>query len=77
MAVLTLISSTVIVGALTCCALIHSEFDLKATEMNVQFGLILEFTLNELKLGHNTVEASKSICCTKDESPIDHSIVTR
>ena len=29
------------------------------------------------KLGHNAPEATKNICCAKDEGTVDHSIVTR
>ena len=33
--------------------------------------------LYELRLGHNTMEATKNICYVKDEGPIDHNTVTR
>ena len=33
--------------------------------------------LYEFKLGHNTAEATKNICCVKSEGAVDHSPVTR
>ena len=37
----------VVVGALTCCAFLHSLWDLKTAKMKVQRSLIREFTLHE------------------------------
>ena len=46
--------SIVVVGALTCCALLHSVYDLKATKVNLQGTLIREFILSEFQLSHST-----------------------
>ena len=48
-------------------ALLPSIHDLKVKQMNVQYGLIQEFRLYEFKLGNNTTEATKNICCVKGE----------
>ena len=61
-------------GVLTY-ALLHSMCDLKTAQMNVN--LIKEFMLYELELGHNAAEATKNICCVKDEDAADQSTVTR
>ena len=45
--------------------------------MNMQHSLIWEFMLYEFKLGHNTMEANKIICCIKDEGIVDPITVTR
>ena len=45
--------------------------------MNVQCSLIRELMLYEFKPGNNTMEATKNVCCVKDESAVDHSSVTR
>ena len=66
-----------VVGALTYCALLHSVFDLKATEINMQPSLIWELMLYKFKLSHNTAEATKNICYAKDEGTVDHSTVTK
>ena len=29
------------------------------------------------KVGHNTSKSTKNICCMKDETAVDHSMVTR
>ena len=31
----------------------------------------MQFMLYEFKLGYNTAEATKNICCVKDESTVD------
>ena len=36
----TVVGSIVVVGELTCCALLHSEYDLKAAQMNVKYDII-------------------------------------
>ena len=67
-----------VVGALTCCALLQFGCDLKAAQMNMQHSLIQEFMFDKFKLGHhNTVEATKNICCMKGEDVVDLSTVTR
>ena len=33
--------------------------------------------LYKFQMGHNTAEATKNICCTKDEDAVDHSTITR
>ena len=45
--------------------------------MNMQHNLIQEVRLDKFKLGHDTVEATKNTCYTKDEKAIDHSTVIR
>ena len=45
--------------------------------MGMQRRLILELMLRGFELGHNVMEASKSICCAEDEGVVDHSSVTR
>ena len=50
--------------------------DLKATQMNIQLGLIQELTFYKCELGHNAAEATKNICCVKSERLVDHCTVT-
>ena len=38
---------------------------------------IQKLMLYELELGHNTIEATKSICCEKNEDAVDHVTVIR
>ena len=45
--------------------------------MNVQYSIILEPMLYKFKLGHNAVEATKNICCLKDDGSLDHCKVSR
>ena len=73
----TVVGSIVVVGVLTHCALLHSMCDLKFTQMNMQHSLIWELMLYKYKLSHNTMEATKNICCAKGEEVVDHSTVTR
>ena len=61
----TTVSSIMVIGSLTHCALHHSLFDLKAAQMNMQLCLIWECMLYEFKLDHKTMEATKKICCAK------------
>ena len=73
-----MVDSVVVVGALIRCTLLHSVYIiLKATQVNVQCNLILELMLFEFKLGYNTSEATKSICCAKDDGAVDRSTVNR
>ena len=58
----TIVSSIVVVGALTRCALLHSMYDLKAAQMDLQYSLIHKLILNKFKLSHKAVEATKNIC---------------
>ena len=66
--VLTVVGSIVVVGVLTCCALLYLMWDLKPTQMNVQHSLIHEFMLYKFKMSDN---AAKNICFMKDESSVD------
>ena len=72
-----MVSSTQIVGTLTHCALIYSMCNFKASQMNLQCSLIWKLIFNELEVDHNAVEATKNICCAKDEDAVNHSAVTR
>ena len=47
-------------------------YDLKATQMNLQYSLIRQLMVYNFKLGHNAAEANKNICCA-----VDHNTVTR
>ena len=73
----TMIGSIVVVGVLTRCALLHSTCDLKAIRSNVQCCLIWELMLYAFELGHNDIETTKNIFCTKGEGSVDHRMVTR
>ena len=68
--------SIVIVGVLTHVWL-HSVYDLKTAQMNMQYSLIWKFMLYKFKLGHNILEATKNICCAKDEGTVDCDTVIR
>ena len=65
-----MIGSIVVVGALTCCALLNSVRDLKAVQMNVQRSLIREVMLYKFELGHKTAKATQNICCAKGEGAV-------
>ena len=43
----------------------------------MQGSLIWELMLFKFKLSHNTIAATKNICCDKREGTVDHSTVTR
>ena len=58
---------------LTCCVLLHSMCDLKATQMNVQCTLIQELIFYEFDLGYNAVKVTYKICCVKGEDAVDQS----
>ena len=64
------------VGAIACCTLFHPVCDLKFPQMNVQYNLIQQFLLYKFIVGHKSVEATKKICCGKDEVAVDYSRVT-
>ena len=66
------VGSIVIVGALTCCALLHSLCDLKDMQMNVQYSIIWEIMLYEFKLCHKAAEATKNISYAKGQGAIDY-----
>ena len=53
------VGSIVVVGALTRCALLHSAYDLKAAQMNVQCNLIRELMLYKFEIDHSTAETTK------------------
>ena len=64
----TVVGSIVVVGVLTSYALLYLMCDLKAAQMNMQW----ELMVYEFKLGHDSVETTKNICCAKDEGAVDH-----
>ena len=66
-----MVSNIVVVDVLTCYALLHSVYDLKTVQMNIQCNLIWELMLYEFELGHNAFETIKNICCAKDEGSIE------
>ena len=72
------VGNIVIVGVLTCCALVHSViWDLKAIQINMQHGLIRELMLHKFEQSHNTAEATENIYCAKGQGAVDHTTVTR
>ena len=64
--------SIVVVGVLTCYALLHPVCDLKTAQINMQRSSIQELMLYKFEMGHNTSEITK-----KDEGTVDYSTVTR
>ena len=60
-----MLGNIVIFGVLTRWELLHSVSGLKATQMNVQYSLIGELRLYEVKPDHYTAEAAKNIYRTK------------
>ena len=68
------VSSIVVVGAQTRYALLHSVWDLKAAQINVQCWLIQELLLYEFEVSHNADEAIKNICYVNGEGAVDHMI---
>ena len=66
------IGSVVIVGALTCYALLHSMCDLKAAQMSMHHTLIWWLLLYEFM-----EKTKKKLLCAKDESIVDYCTVTR
>ena len=71
-AVQAVVGSIMIIGALTCSALLHSVCDLKSAQMNGQYSLIQEPMFCEFELSHNSVEATKNIYCGKGEGTVKH-----
>ena len=49
-----------VVGVLTCCALLHIMSNLKTAQMNGQYCLICELMFYKFKLGPNAKEANKN-----------------
>ena len=76
-AVHAVVGSIVVGDMLICCALLHSVYDLKVTQMNVQCSLIQELILYKFEVGHNATEETKNISCGKIEVAVDHSTITR
>ena len=68
----TVVGSIVVVGALTCCALLHSMCDLKVTQMNMQHSIICDLMLCDFKLGCYMTEATKNVFCVKGKGLIIH-----
>ena len=68
------VDSIVVVSVVTCSALLHYLFDLKAAQINVQCG---ELMLYKFKLGHNVTDATKNMDSVKGKGTFDHCIVTR
>ena len=62
-----------VVGVLTCWALLHSMWDLKATKMDMEPSLIWELGLFKFELGHNTAKETKITYCMKGEGVLNHS----
>ena len=56
MEVSAVVGSIVVVGVLTHCALLHSMYDLKVIQMNVQCSLNQEIMLYVFQLDHNFKE---------------------
>ena len=61
-------ANTTVVGAQKCCALHHSEYDWKATQMNMIY---------EFELAHNAAEVTETVCRAKGEGTVHHSTVNR
>ena len=71
----TVVNGIMVVGVLTCCALLHSVCDLKAIQMNQQYRLNQE--LYKFNMSHNATEMTKNICCVKGEVAVDYNTETR
>ena len=69
-----MVSSIMVVDALTYCALLHLICNLKAVQMNMQHSLITELMLYGVEQSYNTAEVAKNSCCVKSEGAVDHSI---
>ena len=72
-----MVSSIMVVGSLTHCALPHSMCDLIGIQMIVQHCLTQELMLYKFELAITPQKTSKNICCAKGEDAVDHSTVTR
>ena len=73
----TVHGSILVVDALTHCALLQSKCDLKAVQKNMQYSLIWELILYKFQLDHDTMEATKNICYTKDNGTVNYFTITR
>ena len=56
---------------------LHSTGDLKVTQMNVQHSPSQEHMFYKSELGHNAMETSKNIFCSKGQGLLDFSTITR
>ena len=70
------VGNIVVVGVLTCCALLYCVRHLKDAQMNMQHSLIWELILYKFELCHNTAESTKDIYCVKHKMSVDDSTVT-
>ena len=75
-AVEAVVGIIVLVGVQTHCALVYSLGDFKSTQINMQCCLICELMLYKFKWVHNTMEATKNICCLKGTGTVIHSTIT-
>ena len=73
----TVFDNVVVVGALTCSALLQSVCYLKAAWRNGQQNLFWELMLYEFELDINVGQATKNICCVKGEDIVDDSRVKK
>ena len=60
----TLVGSIVVVGGLTCCALLHLVCNLKATQMNIQKLILFDF-----ELIHSAMKSTKNKIPISNECP--------
>ena len=60
--ILGVVGSFVFLSTLTHCALLHSVYDLKIQQMNVQRSQIRKRKLYDFELLHNSAETVKNIC---------------
>ena len=65
-----------VVGVLTCCALLHSVFDFKATQINIQHSLIQEVMIYVFEHCQNAMEEIKNIYCAQGEGIVNHCCLT-
>ena len=66
-----MVGRIIVDGVLTYCKLLHFQWDLKATQMNVLHSLIWKFMLYEFELDYFAGEAAKNICCTEGKGIIN------
>ena len=65
------------VGNTVVSALSYAMSNLKTAQMNGKCRLIQKFMHYKFELGQNATEATKNICCIKDEDTVDYSTVIR
>ena len=70
------VANIVIVGVVTCVFL-HSMCNLKAAQMNELRNLIQKLQFYGFELSQSSAEATKNICCVKDQIIVHHSTVNR